>query len=508
MNWKKARSKFFLSLILMLTLLVTTSLFASQDFSEGASSRNFVFVDDVKVIVNGEEVYFDRPLLNAQNRLLIPLRSVGEALGAQFQWQEQSRTILMIDGENRVAMWPERYEVEVNNRLQRIDVAPIIEEGRTYVPLRFVSEIMGNKVDWIEASRSAFITSLNPRGTVPSPTHPTERMNEQSFINLQIGDTEEKVRRLVGEPARIDPGEYGYNWWIYNRNPAHLFMVGIGNGQVRAIFSSSESFSLQGVTIGSSYSAVEKTWPLRRSVNYPIAGGQIGFELTAEDLRTRPLIIEGNQALIFYIDRHGGNKVAGIMMMDVPSLFASQRYGYRISTRDRATFQQWEQRKGTNNSLAVAQAYERQVLDLTNAARWQALNDLEAHAFLSPSLSSMGRMSPRGAIEVKWHENMAQVARAHSQDMATHRFFNHTSPNTGTFSDRMKKSGVTYWHAGENLAMGQADAIDAHFGWINSLGHRENLLNPVYNNLGIGVVYGTDEKGRLLRYYTQNFITQ
>jgi uncharacterized protein YkwD len=61
----------------------------------------------------------------------------------------------------------------------------------------------------------------------------------------------------------------------------------------------------------------------------------------------------------------------------------------------------------------------------------------------------------------------------------------------------LTRSGITYKSAGENIAMGQFDAIEAHEGWMNSLGHRENILNKDFTMLGVGA------KGE---YYTQNFI--
>ncbi|HHY60717.1 MAG TPA: hypothetical protein GX504_08870, partial [Clostridia bacterium] len=104
----------------------------------------------------------------------------------------------------------------------------------------------------------------------------------------------------------------------------------------------------------------------------------------------------------------------------------------------------------------------------------------------------------RGLPALEWNEEAAAVARDHSRDMRQTNFFSHNSPNTGTMADRLKKAGINYRAAGENIAFGQADAIHAHEGWMNSQGHRQNILNPEFKTLGVGVAG---------KYYTQNFVT-
>ena len=91
-------------------------------------------------------------------------------------------------------------------------------------------------------------------------------------------------------------------------------------------------------------------------------------------------------------------------------------------------------------------------------------------------------------------------ALKHSQDMSQSSFFSHTSPNYGTFSQRLKASGVKYSSAGENIAMyGSVEA--AEVGFMNSAGHRANILGD-YTRIGIGIVYNQN-KG--VYYITQWF---
>lgn len=92
---------------------------------------------------------------------------------------------------------------------------------------------------------------------------------------------------------------------------------------------------------------------------------------------------------------------------------------------------------------------------------------------------------------------LSRVARIKSQDMYDNNYFSHTSPTYGSPFDMMKKFGISYRTAGENIAMHNS-VQSAHNGLMNSDGHRRNILNPSFTHIGIGIVNG--------RYYTQMFI--
>lgn len=95
----------------------------------------------------------------------------------------------------------------------------------------------------------------------------------------------------------------------------------------------------------------------------------------------------------------------------------------------------------------------------------------------------------RGLKPVKWDPEILPVARSHSQDMFARGYFSHYSPEGKDPFDRMKKAGIKYFSAGENLALGPTLKI-CHEGLMNSPGHRANILNPSYGRLGIGILDG------------------
>ena len=101
------------------------------------------------------------------------------------------------------------------------------------------------------------------------------------------------------------------------------------------------------------------------------------------------------------------------------------------------------------------------------------------------------------ALNTNWE--LSRVARYKSQDMVSHRYFSHTSPTYGSPFQMIKAFGLTYRTAGENIAYGQRTPQDVVNAWMNSSGHRANILNASYTQIGVGYVPSG-------HYWTQMFI--
>lgn len=106
-----------------------------------------------------------------------------------------------------------------------------------------------------------------------------------------------------------------------------------------------------------------------------------------------------------------------------------------------------------------------------------------------------------GASALSINPQLTQIARLKSQDIATKNYFSHTSPTYGSPFEMMKTYGISYLYAGENLAL-NATVQAAHQALMNSPGHKANILNKNFNQVGIGVVTKSDGS----RVYTQMFI--
>ena len=100
---------------------------------------------------------------------------------------------------------------------------------------------------------------------------------------------------------------------------------------------------------------------------------------------------------------------------------------------------------------------------------------------------------------------LTAVAQAHSQDMATHDYFDHNSQDGRTPFDRMTAAGYRYSTAAENIAAGQRTPQDVMTAWMNSPGHRANILNCTLKEIGVG--YATGSSSQYGVYWTQDFGT-
>lgn len=109
-----------------------------------------------------------------------------------------------------------------------------------------------------------------------------------------------------------------------------------------------------------------------------------------------------------------------------------------------------------------------------------------------------------GLKPLKENWELARVARFKSQDMIDHRYFSHQSPIYGTPFQMIKDFGLTYNAAGENIAAGQTSAQAVVTAWMNSDGHRKNILSSQFTEIGVGYVKG----GSHGHYWTQMFISK
>lgn len=104
-----------------------------------------------------------------------------------------------------------------------------------------------------------------------------------------------------------------------------------------------------------------------------------------------------------------------------------------------------------------------------------------------------------GLKELTYDWQLGRVARIKSEDMRDNKYFSHTSPTYGTPFQMIKNFGITYRSAGENIARGQTTPQKVVDAWMNSSGHRANILNPSYTHIGVG--YAPNG-----HYWTQMFI--
>ncbi|MFZ0614703.1 MAG: CAP domain-containing protein, partial [Desulfobacterales bacterium] len=109
----------------------------------------------------------------------------------------------------------------------------------------------------------------------------------------------------------------------------------------------------------------------------------------------------------------------------------------------------------------------------------------------------------RNLHALSYSEELTVAARLHSQDMAARNYFSHTSLDGRLFSERITAAGYEYQRCGENIAAGYATPAAVVDGWMNSDGHRANILNPDYCDIGVG--YAAVDGSDFYHYWTQDF---
>jgi uncharacterized YkwD family protein/spore coat assembly protein SafA len=121
-------------------------------------------------------------------------------------------------------------------------------------------------------------------------------------------------------------------------------------------------------------------------------------------------------------------------------------------------------------------SYEQQVIKLTNQKR-----------------------AENGLAPLKYNWELARVARFKAQDMSDKNYFSHTSPTYGGPDKMIRDFGISYRSMGENIAMGYATPEQVVNAWMNSPGHRANILNASFTEIGVGYVADGN-------YWSQMFI--
>ena len=112
----------------------------------------------ITVFCNGSEISFDQYPFLESDRVMVPMRMIFEALGADVQWNEEEQSVTATCGADTVKMQIGSREIWKNDTLIQTDVAPRLVGDRTFVPLRVISESLGASVEWIEEEQKVVIT--------------------------------------------------------------------------------------------------------------------------------------------------------------------------------------------------------------------------------------------------------------------------------------------------------------------------------------------------------------
>ncbi len=149
--------------VLILTIIFSLSLLFAFTYAVEMPLR---------VVVNGDEIYFPdaQPFIDANGRTQTPARFIAEALGASVTWDGEARKATFEKDSNKLVLFIDKKEYELNGVKKQMDTAAIIKENRTFVPARYVAEAFGATVSWDGAIRTVYIDLKEAVNPTPTPT--------------------------------------------------------------------------------------------------------------------------------------------------------------------------------------------------------------------------------------------------------------------------------------------------------------------------------------------------
>lgn len=187
--------------ILLATLLIGIGLVATSPVTAQQS---------IGVFLNGQALAFDVPPTVVSGRTLVPLRTIFEALGAEVDWNQDTRTATASWSGGSLGLTIGSSSATVNGAAKPLDVPGQIVNGRTLVPLRFIAEAMGTQVGWYRHSRTITI-NLPPKPLVQATV---SRVVDGDTVEVALTDGSTEKVRLIGvdTPETVHPtrGEEPY----------------------------------------------------------------------------------------------------------------------------------------------------------------------------------------------------------------------------------------------------------------------------------------------------------
>lgn len=124
-------------IIAVVVMTMSTAVFADNSLSVYLNGEKMNFTDNVNPYIDPES-----------GRTLVPMRDIYQAIGAVVQWDADTRTAIAVKGDTYVTVQIGSTKAFVNSEEHTLDVAGVITNDRTFLPLRFVVEAMGAQVEW------------------------------------------------------------------------------------------------------------------------------------------------------------------------------------------------------------------------------------------------------------------------------------------------------------------------------------------------------------------------
>lgn len=319
-----------------------------------------------------------------------------------------------------------------------------------------------NENDILEAPRT-----VEPLPNVDTTEESLDIARPSTGISSYIGDSSGNWVEQYGEPERIEPSAYGYDWWVYNASYAHFTMIGVKDGKVVQVYTAGTAADATPYQIGQSLDDLYRFTILENEVTVKYGENIYTFNVTAEDMDKRILVkFEGVYAQLYIdsIDRG----LEAVRFMDAETLVRHQPYDMMFSGEllpvetPSSTMQQ-----------SIDDANAKQIVDLVNVYR---LHHQKKPLIANPLVNRIAAANSEGMAKQNFSSEEMEIKDLHA---------------------RLEEGNIVFEQAAANTATRYYDAAETVHGWINSDVHRKTLLNNQYNQTGVGV-FG--------KYYTQIFL--
>lgn len=286
-------------------------------------------------------------------------------------------------------------------------------------------------------------------------------------ISTYIGESSDKWVDRYGEPERIEPSAFGYDWWVYNASYAHFTMVGVKDGEIVQVYTAGVAADAAPYEIGQSLDELYRFTIIENEVTIKYETNTYTFNITGEDLDKRILVkFDGLYAQLYIdsIDR----SLEAVRFMDAETLIRHQPYDMMYSGELLPI-----QTPSSTLQQSINEGNAKQIVDLVNVYRLH-------HQTMPLAVNPLAN----------------KVAEANSEDMAKQNFSSEEMEIKDLHA-RLEEANIVFKQAAVNTATRYYDAAETVHGWINSETHRKTLLSEQYNQTGVGV-FG--------KYYTQTFL--
>lgn len=216
--------------------------------------------DDVTVTLDGNEIDFPdaKPFIDSRARTLVPIRFVSEAMGANVDWDNETKTVSIIKDRDTVTYTIGEFKGYINRQLMPFDTCGILKEDRTFVPLRYISELLDCQVDWEDDTNTVRIKSPGEAVEFPEPeitVHYPESESDKRLFWITVDNYRDYERNCPNYEFKIDfisPEEFNdfeqdegaiLGWQLYNRN--NFTKIAVNGGTIfsvgRAYYGTRES---------------------------------------------------------------------------------------------------------------------------------------------------------------------------------------------------------------------------------------------------------------------------